>query len=266
MTQEPTHSNGISSVPHKILVMSGKGGVGKTTVSVNLAFSMALAGKKVGIIDVDFHGPNVPLMTGTEGTMAAGSEGTIHPVQSPKHENVNVMSISSFMGDPDKPIIWRGPMKIGAIRQFFNEGVWNDRDVVIIDCPPGTGDEPLSVAQELSGADGVIVVTSPQDVSLLDSRKSINFAKQLNLPVLGVVENLSGFVCPCCGEESLIFKKGGGEKAAHSMEVPFLGRIPITAAFVESGDSGNPLVVSAPDDSASQVFTRMASSILDSWK
>jgi ATP-binding protein involved in chromosome partitioning len=246
--------------------MSGKGGVGKTTVSVNLAFTLAKMGYKTGIIDVDFHGPNVPLMAGTEGVLARGTEGAIEPVQSPVHENVNVLSISSFMGDPEAPIIWRGPMKIGAIKQFFNEAKWEDRDVIVIDCPPGTGDEPLSVAQELKNADGVVIVTSPQDVALLDSRKSINFAKQLHLPVLGVVENLSGFHCPHCSEEINIFKKGGGEKAAKEMEVPFLGRIPITPAFVDSGDNGKPLVIESPDDYSSTVFADIAKTITDGWE
>ena len=261
-TPDQMAKDAMKSVKHVFLVMSGKGGVGKTTIAVNLAFAFANKGYNVGIMDVDIHGPNVPFMSGTEGIPAQGEEGKIFPVVSPVNNKVKVMSISAFLSNPDDPIIWRGPRKIGAIRQFMGEGDWSNTDILVVDCPPGTGDEPLSVAQLAPTADGVIVVTSPQDVSLLDSRKSVNFAKQLNLPMLGIVENMSGFICPNCGEEINIFKKGGGEKAADQLKVPFLGRIPITPAIVEAGDSGRPIVEDKPEDLASKIFFEIAEKLV----
>ncbi|MGM0596951.1 MAG: Mrp/NBP35 family ATP-binding protein [Myxococcota bacterium] len=255
----------MKKVKHKILVMSGKGGVGKTTVTVNIAFALAKKGFKVGIMDVDIHGPNVPLMTGTEGTRVQGSEGNILPVVSPVDDKVKVLSISAFLDNPDSPIIWRGPRKIGVINQFMGEGNWSDVDVLLIDCPPGTGDEPLSVAQNIPDADGAIVVTSPQEVALLDSRKSVNFLKQLNLNVLGIVENMSGFTCPHCNQVVDIFKRDGGKKASEQLEVNFLGQIPLNLKVVESGDEGKPVVITDPDNPASKVFSEITDEISRDW-
>ncbi len=248
-----------ASVPHKILVMSGKGGVGKTTVAVNLAFALAEKGYRVGLLDADLHGPNAALMAGVEGVPAAVDGGRIKPIHaSPK---VAVLSISAFLPDRDTPIIWRGPRKAGAIQQFLTDADWTGIDVLVVDCPPGTGDEPLSVAQLIPDADGVVVVTTPQDVALLDSRKSVQFVRQVKLDVLGIVENMSGFVCPHCGREVDLFKVGGGERAARELGVPFLGRIPITEAVVASGDSGRPVVLAAPGDPAAQALARIAGRI-----
>jgi ATP-binding protein involved in chromosome partitioning len=253
----------MSKIPHKILVMSGKGGVGKTTVSVNLAYAFAAMGKKVGIIDADLHGPNVALMTGIEGLPVQGEDGVLSPIVAAK--NVKVLSIASFLPDADQPIVWRGPRKSAAIRQFMGQGDWHGIEVLIVDCPPGTGDEPMSVAQLIPDADGVVIVTSPQDVALLDSRKCVSFIREVNQNVIGIVENLSGFACPECGHQVNLFKTGGGEKAASELKVPFLGRIPITPKMVESGDSGKPLVRVDPEDPAAMALTKIAKDLDNEW-
>jgi len=256
--------NVMKEVPHKILVMSGKGGVGKTTVAVNLALAMAEAGMKAGVLDVDIHGPNVPLMLGIEGTPGEAKNGKLQPVMS--EYGVGVISVSAFLPDRDLPVIWRGPRKNGAIRQFIGDTDWKDTEVLVVDCPPGTGDEPMAVAELIPDADGVVIVTSPQDVALLDSRKCVNFVREVSLPVLGIVENLSGFVCPGCGRELNLFKVGGGEKAASDLAVTFLGRIPITEQMVEAGDSGKPLVKEKPDDAAAKAITEIAAKIRAGFK
>jgi len=253
----------MSKIPHKILVMSGKGGVGKTTVAVNLAFAMASRGLEVGLLDVDLHGPNVALMAGVQGQQLETEDDRIKPIQATPE--VRVLSIAFFLPHPDAPIAWRGPRKSGAIRQLLADGNWDGVDVLIVDCPPGTGDEPMSVGQLIPSADGVIVVTSPQDVSLLDSRKCVGFVGQIGLKMLGIVENLSGFVCPSCGDRVDLFKTGGGERAAKELGVPFLGRIPVSAAMVEAGDSGKPLVTSHPDDAAAAAIVRVADQPQQSW-
>jgi len=251
-------------IPHKILVMSGKGGVGKTTVSVNLAFALADLGLEVGLLDVDLHGPNVALMAGVEGRQADVVNDRLSAVMAtPK---VRVLSIAFFLPHPDAPVAWRGPRKSGAIRQLLAEGDWDGVDVLVVDCPPGTGDEPMSVAQLIPAADGAIVVTSPQDVSLLDSRKCVGFVDQIGLKMLGILENLSGFVCPSCGERVDLFKTGGGERAAKELDVPFLGRVPLSAAMVEAGDSGKPLVTSHPEDAAAIAIGEVAHKLMKTWK
>ncbi len=254
----------MSRIPHKILVMSGKGGVGKTTMAVNLAFAMADQGLEVGLLDADLHGPNVALMAGVQGQQLETADDRIKPIQAtPK---VRVLSIAFFLPHPDAPIAWRGPRKSGAIRQLLADGDWDGVDVLIVDCPPGTGDEPMSVGQLIPDADGVIVVTSPQDVSLLDSRKCVGFVGQIGLKMLGIVENMSGFVCPSCGERVDLFKTGGGERAATELGVEFLGRIPLSAAMVEAGDSGKPLVASHPEDLAATAIRQVADKLRESWK
>lgn len=254
----------MAQIPHKILVMSGKGGVGKTSVAVNLAYSFAAQGMSVGLMDADLHGPNVALMTGVEGVRVGGDEGHLMPVIAAG--GVRVLSISGLLPDPDAPLIWRGPMKAGIIAQFLGEGDWTGTDVLIVDCPPGTGDEPLSVAQLIPDADGVVIVTQPQDVSLLDSRKSVNFVKKVGLPVLGIIENMAGFICPHCGEHIDLFGVGGGEKAAGELDVPFLGRVPITAQMVKAGDSGFPLVTTHPEDPAVVSLLAISEAIQKAWQ
>ncbi|MHC1575371.1 MAG: Mrp/NBP35 family ATP-binding protein [Candidatus Methanogasteraceae archaeon] len=249
MAQEKRLKERMERVKHKIMVMSGKGGVGKTTVAVNLALALAARGYEVGIMDVDIHGPDVPKMLGIEDEHPGVSEGSISPVFVPPR--VKVMSLAFLLASKDTPVAWRGPRKMGAIRQFLSDVLWG----VIIDLPPGTGDEPLSVAQLIPHIDGAIIVTTPQDVALLDSRKSVNFAKKLGMPVIGIIENMSGFKCPKCGEVVDLFKTGGGERAATDMSVPFLGRIPIEVNIVVSGDSGIPFVLAHESEATSAFET-----------
>ena len=242
-------------IRHKILVLSGKGGVGKSTVSVNLAAALALKGSRVGILDVDIHGPSIPKILDLEGVRLKGSDGVITPVQ--VNENLSAMSIGLMLRSPDDPVIWRGPMKYNMIKQFLSDVGWSDLDYLIVDSPPGTGDEPLAVAQLIENADGAVIVTTPQQLAVTDVRKSISFCRQLELPVLGVVENMSGFVCSGCGTAVDIFKSGGGENMALEMNVPFLGRIPIDRDIVDSCDSGRPYIESYMNSSVSNVFMNM---------
>lgn len=246
--QEELLRQRLSRIKHKIMVMSGKGGVGKTTVSVNLALQLARRGYKVGLLDADIHGPNVPLMLGLEGSRLEVSENGVEPIVIGNNE-LKVVSMSFLLQSPDTPVIWRGPLKMGALRQFLSEVNWGELDFLIVDLPPGTGDEPLSIAQLIKDIDGTVIVTTPQEVALLDSRKSVNFAKKLGIKVLGIIENMSGFVCPHCGKEVNLFKKGGGEKAAKEHNVPFLGRIPIDPRIVEIEDSGRLIFEAVGSDS-----------------
>ncbi|HOF12436.1 MAG TPA: Mrp/NBP35 family ATP-binding protein [Treponemataceae bacterium] len=245
------------TVKKKYVVMSGKGGVGKSTVSVNLAVSLALQGKKVGLLDVDIHGPSIPTMLGLAGTKLTGSEESIDPVLVDGIPNLKVMSVGFLLESEDAPVIWRGPMKNSIIKQFLKDVTWGELDYLIIDCPPGTGDEPLSVVQLLGKADGTIIVTTPQDVASVDVSKSIKFAEQVKIPVTGIVENMSGFICPHCNEVSYIFKEGGGKKLAEEYKVPFLGAIPIDPALGEAGDSGKPYVAQFKDSIISRTYEEM---------
>ncbi len=228
----------MGQIGRKILVLSGKGGVGKSTVAVNLAVSLALEGYRVGLLDVDIHGPSVPKLLNIEGRPVSSRGETIIPIEF--GANLKVMSIGLLLQKEEDAVIWRGPMKMGIIKQFLKDVEWGELDYLIIDSPPGTGDEPLSVCQLIEDADGAIIVTTPQEVAIADVKKAVTFCRKLGLPVLGIVENMSGFVCPRCGEVTHIFKKGGGEKLASEMVVPFLGSIPIDPQIVEAADSGRP--------------------------
>lgn len=245
-------------IKRKIVVLSGKGGVGKSTVAVNLAVALSLAGRKVGLLDVDIHGPSVPKMLHLDKARLRTENDCMIPVEV---GSLKVMSIGFLLSDSDQAVIWRGPMKMGVIKQFLKDVAWGELDYLIVDCPPGTGDEPLSVIQLMENASGAVIVTTPQEVALLDVRRSVTFCRELNLPVLGVVENMSGFICPKCGEVADIFKKGGGEEMARDMGVPFLGRVPITQAVVDSGDSGRPCVYHHANDLAAKAFQRVADRI-----
>ena len=226
-------------IQHKIVVLSGKGGVGKSTVAVNLATALAMAGMRVGLLDIDLHGPSIPTMLGLEGERPMGGPEGIEPVDK---DGMKVISIGFLLQDKDDAVIWRGPRKMGAIQQFLGDVNWGDLDYLIVDTPPGTGDEQLSLCQLVDGLEGAVVVTTPQKVAAADVRKSINFCKQLNLPVLGVVENMSGFVCPKCGELTDLFCSGGGSKTAEDMSVPFLGKIPIDPQVAHACDSGKAFI------------------------
>lgn len=250
----------MEKIKRKILVMSNKGGVGKSTVSVNLAVGLAKKNFKVGLLDVDIHGPNIPKMLRLENQVLSGSEGKIQPVFF--LTNLRVVSMGFLLEDKESPVIWRGPLKMGAIKQFLEDVEWGELDFLIIDSPPGTGDEPLSITQLIKGLDGVIIVTTPQEIALLDSRKAVNFAKKLQIPVLGIVENMSGFVCPHCGKRTDLFKTGGGEKAAEQMGVPFLGKISLEPKIVISGDEGKPLISDYPEAQASKIFIEILEKII----
>ena len=242
----------IKQIKHQILVLSGKGGVGKSTVAVNLAISLTLEGKKVGLLDIDIHGPSIPKVLNLEGASLQTDGETLLPVE--VSENLKVMSIGFLLPNNDNAVIWRGPRKYHMIKQFLKDVNWGQLDFLIIDSPPGTGDEPLSIVQLLENADGAVIVTTPQEVALSDVRKGISFCRNLNLPVIGVLENMSGFVCPKCGEMTDIFKSGGGEKMAKQMNVPFLGRIPIEPQIVRACDSGQPYVQHYSSSRAAQAF------------
>ena len=250
--QDLVIKSSLQRIKNKILVMSGKGGVGKSCVSVSIAVGLADLGYKVGLMDVDMHGPSIPQMLGIPGmhdTMSQDHETNRKGISFsenkiiPAHysDNLSVVSIEGMLESNESAVIWRGPMKIHAIRQFISDVQWNDLDFLIIDSPPGTGDEPLTVAQTIPDAKAVIV-TTPQKVSLRDVRKSINFCKQVNMKILGLIENMSGFMCPDCGRRIDLFKTGGGEETAHKMSVPFLGSIPILPDIVTACDNGIPAI------------------------
>src|SRR5512137_1948480 len=225
-------------VRHVIMVLSGKGGVGKSTVSVNLSYALSSHGKKVGLLDLDMHGPNVPKMLGLEDHKLAIMGERIEPVH--VTGNLSVISMAFLLPDTSTPIIWRGPMKMAAIQQFLGEVNWGPLDYLVVDLPPGTGDEALTIAQLAPNVRGAVIVTTPQDVATLDARKSAKFIEKLGLPVIGV---MSGMLCPHCGEEIDLFGKGGGKKIADELRVPFLGSIPLDIEMRKAGDEGRPFII-----------------------
>ena len=226
------------AIKHKILVLSGKGGVGKSTVASNLAISLSHQKNKVGLLDIDIHGPSIPTIFGLHDVniQSGESENSIRPLQI--SDNLIAMSVGFLLNNQDDALIWRGPMKIGVIKQFLKDVEWGNLDYLIADLPPGTGDEPLSICQMIENIDGAVIVTTPQEMALADVRKSINFCKKLNLPIIGVIENMSGFACPCCNEVTEIFKSGGAEKMCKDMEIPFLGKIPLTTEIAHNAENG----------------------------
>jgi len=233
--QDKMISARLSRIGRKVLIMSGKGGVGKSTVASYLAFHLIKRGKRVGLLDVDLHGPSIPRLLNIAGGLDMSERGVVRPCR--LSDRLSVVSIEMVMGDRDTAVIWRGPMKISAIRQFISDIEWGDLDYLLVDSPPGTGDEPLTVAQTIPDAEALIVTTA-QEISLADVRKSIDFCRQVGMPILGVVENMSGFACPHCGEKISIFGEGGGEKMALEMDVPIVGRIPLSVEMVEFADKG----------------------------
>lgn len=242
----------LAGVKNVIAVGAGKGGVGKTTVSVNLALALTKAGARVGILDGDIYGPNVPLMLGLQAELTTDGR-QIRPAEK---YGLQIVSLAFMTGD-DQAVIWRGPMVHGAIQQFFREVGWRDLDYLIIDMPPGTGDVALSLSQTVAVA-GAVVVTTPQKVSLADSRRAVRMYQKLNIPTLGIVENMSYYACPNCHHESDIFGFGGGEQMATSLEVPFLGRLPVYAPISLGSDRGIPLVIAEPESPAGRAFTQLA--------
>lgn len=259
-TQSENLSNRMGQIKHKIMVLSGKGGVGKSTVAVNIAVALAMNGRKVGILDTDFHGPSIPTLLNLDKARPTSDGQSILPVDFV--EGVKVMSMGFLLQNKDDAVIWRGPMKMNVIKQLLAEVNWGKLDYLVIDFPPGTGDEPLSVAQLIPNSDGAIIVTTPQDLSVNDVRKCINFCRQVHVPVLGVLENMSGLVCPHCGTVIDIFKKGGGETMAKQMNVPFLGSIPVEPLIVDASDSGKPFVYHYSKTAAAQAFEKAVEPIL----
>ena len=232
-------------VKHVILVLSGKGGVGKSTVAVNLAYALSNHGRQVGLLDLDIHGPNIPKMLGLEEHQLSSEDNKIIPVR--VTGSLQVISMAFLLPEKHSPVVWRGPMKATAIKQFLEDTKWGSLDYLVVDLPPGTGDEALTIAQIAPNLRGAVVVTTPQDVSTLDSTKAITFIEMLKLEVLGVIENMSGMACPHCGEMIDLFGSGGGERIAKEHNVPFLGSIPLDPEMRKAGDEGRPFIIKRGD-------------------
>ncbi|RWU02830.1 MULTISPECIES: Mrp/NBP35 family ATP-binding protein [unclassified Pseudodesulfovibrio] len=230
----------LGRIKHKIVVMSGKGGVGKSTMAANIAVALSLAGKKVGLLDVDVHGPSIPRLLALKGQQPHMGDQIMEPV--PWSKNLSVMSLGFLLQDERQAVIWRGPVKMGLIKQFVEDVMWGDLDFLIVDCPPGTGDEPLSTLQTLGTTAMAVIVTTPQGVAIDDVRRSVSFVGEVGNRVFGIVENMSGFACPDCGAVHQIFNSGGGEALAKEAGVRFLGRIPLDPEVTHSGDEGYPFL------------------------
>jgi ATP-binding protein involved in chromosome partitioning len=266
LDQEENLRAKMGKVKHKIAVISGKGGVGKSTMVVNLAVALAMHGHadRIGILDADIHGPCVPRMLGLTGQrLQVGPPGAF-PASGTL--GIKVVSMDFLLPNENAPVIWRGPLKMAAIRQFLAEIAWGDLNILLIDLPPGTGDEPLSIAQLLPEMDGVVIVTIPSKVSQVVVKKSITFARQLGMPIIGIIENMNGFTCPHCGKRSDIFESGGGQKIAEELDIAFLGSIPIDQEICEDADRGEPFIVEHPNSAASKSFMEIVRKIEDFLK
>ena len=246
---------------HKLLVMSGKGGVGKSTIAAYLAVGLAQKGFQVGLMDVDLHGPSIPRLLGLKGTIHSSAESN-KGIPLKYLPNMEVMSIESLLGDKDTATIWRGPLKIGVIKQFINDIAWSHSDYLIIDCPPGTGDEPLTIAQIIPDTKAVIV-TTPQEISLSDVRKSINFCHQVNMEILGLIENMSGLICPFCGKTIDLFKTNGGMLTAKKAGLPLLGSLPLEPEIVSEGDIGSVAWMDKTDMPYTKQFTTIVDAVAE---
>lgn len=253
----------LGRIKHKLIVMSGKGGVGKTSTCVNLAISLARLGAKVGLVDVDLHGPDVPRMLGFKGVMDLNGQNKLEPMR--YNDNLAAVSIESLTQDKDSAIIWRGPVKHSVIQQFIGQVAWGDLDFLLIDAPPGTGDEPLTVAQTVKDAQAIIV-TTPQEVALADVRKSINFCKTVKMKVYGLIENMSGYICPHCNNVLDLFGSGGGEKTAQTMGIEFLGKVPFDPQMVTCGDDGVAFQDKFPDAAVTQAYQSIAGKLKELLK
>lgn len=261
--QQQMQPNGLAKVKHKIAVMSGKGGVGKSTVATNLALALAKQGQKVGLLDVDIHGPSIPTLFNLKDVKIMQDEtGLMQPVES---HGLKIISIGFFVENSNDALIWRGPMKITVINQFLNEVNWGELDVLVLDLPPGTGDEPLSIGQSFNNQDGAIVVTTPQEMAMADVRKSMNFCQKLGVKMFGVIENMSGFICPKCNEITHIFGAKGGQNLAQSFNVPLLAQIPLDPAIGLACDSGKPYVVASEESQVSDMFFQIAKNLINNF-
>lgn len=235
-------AHNLERIKHRVIVMSGKGGVGKSFIAVNLAFGLAMQGKKVGLLDADIHGPSIAKLTNIEGVAIPVNETNGRPMPIKALSNLSVLSVASLLGTDDSALIWRGPMKIALIKQFFSDFEWEELDYLIVDCPPGTGDEPLSIVQTLGTLDGAVIVTTPQDIAILDVKKSVDFAHKLDLPILGIVENMKYFRCPHCSEQTIIFKGDQLEKMIFTHSLDLLAELEIDPAIAASADEGKPYI------------------------
>jgi ATP-binding protein involved in chromosome partitioning len=245
-TQEQKIKQNLSQIKHKIAVLSGKGGVGKSTVTANLAMAFAMRGNKVGVLDADIHGPCIPKMLGLKGqALKASPKGGLSPVTGPL--GIKVVSIDFLLKNDETPVIWRGPLKMRLIQQFLSDITWGDLDYLFVDLPPGTGDEPLSVMQLIPEMDGVVIVTMPSEVSGSVVKRSVVFARQVGIPIIGIIENLSGYVCPDCGKKINIFKSGGGKRITQDLSIPYLGSIPIDPKICDDSDCGMPFIAQNPN-------------------
>jgi len=261
LEQEKKLRTRMSKIRHKVGVISGKGGVGKSTVTVNLAVAFAMHGhaNSVGILDADIHGPSVPKIIGLSGQKLQAGPAGVFPALGPLA--IKVVSMDFLLPDENAPVIWRGPLKMTAIRQFLSDIVWGDLDILFIDLPPGTGDEPLSVAQLLPEIDGVIIVTIPSELSQIVVKRAVTFARKLGMPIIGVVENMSRFICPNCGAKVDIFQSGGGKKIAEELNIPFLGNIPIDQKICEDSDKGLPFIIEHGDSPSSKAFMEIVKKV-----
>ncbi len=257
-TGDTNNKLGIPGVKHIIAVASGKGGVGKSTTSVNLAMAFQANGLKTGILDADIYGPSMPRLLGITGKPHLNDQDKLIPMQS---YGVKVMSMG-FIVNEDEPMIWRGPMVISALTQMMNDVVWGELDVLVVDMPPGTGDVQLTMAQKVP-VSGSIIVSTPQDLALLDARKGLNMFRKVEVPVLGIIENMSYFMCPNCGERSDIFGHGGARKEAERLNIPFLGEVPLHMDIREKSDQGEPVVVSSPQSDYAKIYKSVASQAWD---
>lgn len=251
----------VSLIKRKIIVLSGKGGVGKSTVSTNMAVALSKKGYKVGLLDIDIHGPNIPNMLGLQGIAPLVTDMGIFPLKA--YDNLQTISVGFFLENKDTPLPWRGPLKHRMIEQFLCDVRWGELDYLVVDSPPGTGDEILSIIHFLDRVDAAVIVATPQDVALADVRRAIKFCMDYKIPILGIVENMSGFVCPHCGNTVDIFKAGGAEKLAEEYKVPFLGKIPIDTRVVQTGDEGKPVMLSYPESEPAKAFLKITEKIIE---
>ncbi len=242
----------LAAIRHKIVVLSGKGGVGKSSVAANLSVAISRKGLKTGLLDTDLHGPSIPTLLGMEGKAPIMQDERMTPVAF--NDTLKVMSVGLLLEDNSEALVWRGPAKHGVIRDLLSLVEWGELEYLVVDCPPGTGDEPLSIIQLLQNVDGAVIVTTPQDLALMDVRKSVTFCRHLNLPIIGIIENMSGFVCPHCNKEVDIFKSGGGKRLAEEMGIPFLGSIPIDPAMVAAADDGRPFMAEISESPAAKAM------------
>jgi ATP-binding protein involved in chromosome partitioning len=259
--EEAVLAKRMDDIRQKILVMSGKGGVGKSTVAANLAVGLSQAGMSVGLLDVDVHGPSIPQLLGLQGQGVPTIEHELQPVR--VNDRLGVMSIGFLVASRNDAVIWRGPRKYNVIRQFLKDVSWGRLDYLVVDSPPGTGDEPLAVAQLVGKPACAVLVTTPQDLAVSDVRRSVGFCRSVGLPVLGIVENMSGFICPGCGRHLDVFKAGGGEALATAADVPFLGKIPLDPEMVANGDSGRTSMDAKNESASAQALRAIVQTVLE---